>query len=64
LYEALDDWGFDGFVIADDTGIAMLEGRHHVAASPSDAIRQWFNAGMFTLIGRFTVADRSILKVA
>ena len=21
LYETLDDWGFDGFVIADDTGI-------------------------------------------
>jgi beta-glucosidase-like glycosyl hydrolase len=46
LYKALDDWGFGGFVIADDTGMAMLEGRHHVASSPADAIKQWFNAGM------------------
>ena len=22
LYETLDDWGFDGFVIGDDTGIS------------------------------------------
>lgn len=46
LYKALDDWGFNGFVIADDTGMAMLNSRHHVAATPADAIKQWFNAGM------------------
>lgn len=46
LYQALDDWGFDGFVTADDTGMAMLQGRHKVADSPASAIQQWFNAGM------------------
>ncbi|CZR62168.1 uncharacterized protein PAC_12065 [Phialocephala subalpina] len=45
LYKALEDWGFDGFVTADDTGMAMLEGRHKVAGSPASAIQQWFNAG-------------------
>ncbi|RDW61408.1 glycoside hydrolase family 3 protein [Coleophoma crateriformis] len=45
LYEALEDWGFDGFVTADDTGIAMLQYRHATAASPGEAIKQWFNAG-------------------
>lgn len=24
LYKALDDWGFDGFVTADDNGLVML----------------------------------------
>jgi beta-glucosidase-like glycosyl hydrolase len=47
LYKGLEDWGFDGFVIADDTGMVMLQSRHHVAASAADAIKQWFNAGMF-----------------
>jgi beta-glucosidase-like glycosyl hydrolase len=45
LYESLEEWGFDGLVIADDRGMAMLEERHHVASSPADAISQWFNAG-------------------
>lgn len=45
LYQALDDWGFNGFVTADDTGMAQLEGNHHVASSPASAIQQWFNAG-------------------
>lgn len=46
LYKALEDWGFDGFVTADDTGIAMLQHRHATAASPAEAIKQWFNAGI------------------
>ncbi|KAH9996369.1 glycoside hydrolase family 3 protein [Xylariaceae sp. FL0662B] len=45
LYEALDYWGFDGFVMADDTGMIELETAHRVADSPADAIQQWFNAG-------------------
>ncbi|KAE8443991.1 hypothetical protein EG329_001120 [Mollisiaceae sp. DMI_Dod_QoI] len=45
LYKALEDWGFDGFVTADDTGMAMLQGRHKVAGSPASAIQQWFSAG-------------------
>ncbi|TVY94156.1 Beta-glucosidase B [Lachnellula willkommii] len=44
LYQALEDWGYEGFVTADDTGMIMLETRHGVASSPADAIRQWFNA--------------------
>ncbi|KAI1388646.1 glycoside hydrolase family 3 protein [Hypoxylon trugodes] len=45
LYQALEDWGFDGFTIADDTGMVELQSVHRVASSPADAIRQWFNAG-------------------
>lgn len=45
LYAALADWGFDGFVIADDTGMNELWSVHRVADSPADAIRQWYAAG-------------------
>ncbi|KAI0542187.1 glycoside hydrolase family 3 protein [Xylaria digitata] len=45
FYKALDDWGFDGFVIADDTGMSELFSVHRVADSPAEAIRQWFDAG-------------------
>lgn len=45
LYDALDDMGFDGFVIADDTGMNELYTVHQVADSPADAIRQWYEAG-------------------
>lgn len=45
LYDALDAWGYDGFVIADDTGMAELQTEHKVASSAADAISQWFNAG-------------------
>jgi beta-glucosidase-like glycosyl hydrolase len=47
LYQQLEEWGFDGFVTADDSGMFMLEQRHWVAASPGEAIMQWFNAGEF-----------------
>ncbi|KAF2087806.1 glycoside hydrolase family 3 protein [Saccharata proteae CBS 121410] len=45
LYQALSDWGFDGFVTADDTGLQMLRERHKVSSSDADTIQQWFNAG-------------------
>ncbi|KAI1310888.1 glycoside hydrolase family 3 protein [Xylaria venustula] len=45
FYKALDDWGFNGFVIADDTGMSELFSVHRVADSPADGIRQWFEAG-------------------
>lgn len=45
LYQALDDWGFDGFIIADDTGMREVQTIHQVADSAADAIQQWFNAG-------------------
>ncbi|KAI1206222.1 glycoside hydrolase family 3 protein [Annulohypoxylon truncatum] len=45
LYQALEDWGFDGFTIADDTGMAELQAVHQVADSAGSAIGQWFNAG-------------------
>ncbi|KAI1326632.1 glycoside hydrolase family 3 protein [Xylariaceae sp. FL0255] len=45
LYQALADWSFDGFVIADDTGMSELYSVHRVANSPADAVKQWFNAG-------------------
>ncbi|KAI1333537.1 glycoside hydrolase family 3 protein [Xylariaceae sp. FL0016] len=45
FYQALNDWGYDGFVMADDTGMIELQTLHRVADSPADAIRQWFNAG-------------------
>ncbi|KAE9367177.1 glycoside hydrolase family 3 protein [Stipitochalara longipes BDJ] len=45
LYGQLEEWGFDGFITADDSGVVMLEKRHWVAGSPAEAIMQWFNAG-------------------
>ncbi|SMY19547.1 unnamed protein product [Zymoseptoria tritici ST99CH_1A5] len=45
LYDALADWGYDGFIIADDKGMSELEYVHMVADSPTDTIGQWFNAG-------------------
>ncbi|KAF2137510.1 glycoside hydrolase family 3 protein [Aplosporella prunicola CBS 121167] len=45
LYQALSDWGFDGFVTADDTGMRMLQTQHGVSSSDADTIQQWFNAG-------------------
>ncbi|KAI1435513.1 glycoside hydrolase family 3 protein [Xylaria sp. CBS 124048] len=45
FYNALKEWGFEGFVIADDTGMSELFSEHRVADSPADAIRQWFTAG-------------------
>ncbi|KAL0564475.1 hypothetical protein V5O48_017569, partial [Marasmius crinis-equi] len=45
FYDALDDWGFNGFVMADDTGMKMLFVRHRVSDSTADTIAQWFNAG-------------------
>lgn len=45
LYQALDEMGFNGFIIADDTGMNDIYTQHAVADSPSDAIRQWYKAG-------------------
>lgn len=45
LYDALDDWGYEGFIIADDTGMSELEAFHDVSDGPADTIAQWFNAG-------------------
>ena len=45
LYANLKEWGFDGFVVADDTAVQELQTVHRVAATPADAIGQWFNAG-------------------
>ncbi|KAF7300961.1 Glycoside hydrolase family 3 protein [Mycena indigotica] len=45
LYQALDDWNYEGFIMADDNGMKYLLTRHTVADSPADSIQQWFNAG-------------------
>ncbi|GME37928.1 Glycoside hydrolase family 3 [Neofusicoccum parvum] len=45
LYQALEDWGYDGFVMGDDLGVSMMEGRHQVSTGPADTLEQWFNAG-------------------
>ncbi|KAF5335037.1 hypothetical protein D9758_017435 [Tetrapyrgos nigripes] len=45
FYDALNEWGFDGFVMADDNGMVMLQQRHSVSSGPADTISQWFNAG-------------------
>ncbi|KAK0216679.1 glycoside hydrolase superfamily [Armillaria nabsnona] len=37
--------GARGFIMADDTGMRMLNVRHTVSNSPADTIQQWFNAG-------------------
>lgn len=38
LYQALEDWEFDGFVMGDDLGVSMLEGRHQVSTGPADTL--------------------------
>ncbi|KAL5452327.1 hypothetical protein PMIN07_002777 [Paraphaeosphaeria minitans] len=45
LYKQLEEWKFDGFVTADDTGMKQLQTEHNVAESPADAIGQYYNAG-------------------
>ncbi|KAJ3802390.1 glycoside hydrolase family 3 protein [Lentinula aff. detonsa] len=45
FYDALEDWGFDGFIIADDAALIMLQQGHMVSNSPADTLSQWFNAG-------------------
>ncbi|KAF9467108.1 family 3 glycoside hydrolase [Collybia nuda] len=45
LYDVLDEWGYDGFVIGDDTGMRELLTGHLVASNNGDTIQQWFNAG-------------------
>ncbi|KAK7053734.1 glycoside hydrolase family 3 protein, partial [Favolaschia claudopus] len=45
LYDALADWNYDGFIMADDNGMKYLLTRHTVADTNADAIQQWFNAG-------------------
>ncbi|KIK63662.1 glycoside hydrolase family 3 protein [Collybiopsis luxurians FD-317 M1] len=45
FYEALEEWGFDGFVIADDASLDELQFGHMVSSSPADTLTQWFNAG-------------------
>ncbi|KAJ5621133.1 beta-glucosidase [Penicillium lagena] len=45
LYEALADWGFDGYVTADDGGLSELLYTHQVTSSVADTIAQWHNAG-------------------
>ncbi|CAI7595353.1 unnamed protein product [Penicillium manginii] len=45
LYEALADWGYDGYITADDTGLSELLNTHLVTSSVADTIAQWHNAG-------------------
>jgi len=41
-----NEWGFRGFVLADDGAIRRLWQEHHVAADAKDAITQAINAGV------------------
>ena len=41
-----DEWGFQGFVVADLGAIKRLHDTHHVAASPSEAVCLAINAGV------------------
>ncbi|KAK5114361.1 hypothetical protein LTR62_002613 [Meristemomyces frigidus] len=45
LYDALNEWQYDGFVIADDTGMRQLLTLDKVTSSPADTMAQWLNAG-------------------
>lgn len=40
LYDALHEWGFDGYVQADDTAVGQLYSFHYVAKDGADAISQ------------------------
>ena len=41
-----EEWGFQGFIESDSTGIHRLHGRHNVAASVLDACAMALNAGV------------------
>jgi len=41
-----NEWGFQGFTLADDGAIARLISAHHVAATPADAACLAINSGM------------------
>ncbi|KAH8893637.1 glycoside hydrolase family 3 protein [Thozetella sp. PMI_491] len=45
LYKQLDEWGYDGFVISDWSGVEELMTGHQVAKCPADAIKHWLNSG-------------------
>ncbi|KAF7331116.1 Glycoside hydrolase family 3 protein [Mycena venus] len=55
LYDALADWNYDGFIMADDNGMKYLLTRHTVANSNADTIQQWFNAGGGVQFYDFTI---------
>ncbi|KAJ7174641.1 glycoside hydrolase family 3 protein [Mycena filopes] len=55
LYDALADWNYDGFIMADDNGMKYLLTRHTVADSNADTIQQWFNAGGGVQFYDFTI---------
>ncbi|KAJ5649149.1 beta-glucosidase [Penicillium longicatenatum] len=57
LYQALEDWGYDGFVTADDTGISELLYTHLVTSSVADTIAQWHNAGGIIQYYDFPLSD-------
>ncbi|HEV2456117.1 MAG TPA: glycoside hydrolase family 3 N-terminal domain-containing protein [Verrucomicrobiae bacterium] len=41
-----NEWGFQGFSLADDGAIRRLYADHHVAATPADAVRLAINSGV------------------
>jgi len=40
------EWGFQGFIVSDGSGISQLESWHHVAGSKADAARKALEAGI------------------
>ncbi|KAH8430722.1 uncharacterized protein LDX57_008384 [Aspergillus melleus] len=54
LYDRLEEWGYDGFVISDWCGLEEQVTGHLTAKSPIDAIRQWLNAGGGIFLYDFT----------
>jgi beta-glucosidase len=40
-----DEWGFEGFVLADDGAVKMMEVTHMIAQWPADAMTIFLNAG-------------------
>ncbi|KAL4879553.1 glycoside hydrolase superfamily [Aspergillus karnatakaensis] len=54
LYERLEAWGFDGFVITDWCGLEETVTGHLVCKDPAEAIREWLNLGGSMFLYDFT----------
>ncbi|MDR2425047.1 MAG: glycoside hydrolase family 3 C-terminal domain-containing protein [Prevotellaceae bacterium] len=56
-----DEWGFQGFVISDYSGMPGVHSAHKVATSHSDAQAQCFDAGLDVGLGFGTLSSYSLL---
>lgn len=62
-----NQWGFNGYVVSDSKAVEFLHDKHHVAATPKDAVYQSVTAGLnvrtqFTPPEDFILPLRELIK--